>query len=63
MPRTRRDEVDECQTLALHGLAHQHVRLKENVFLTHAGNGWNDAGVGRIVDRIEHVQAELLMLG
>lgn len=35
--RARRNEVHHLQALALHCLAHEHVSLEEDVFLTHAG--------------------------
>ena len=38
------------------------MSLKEDVFLTHASNGGDNAGISRVIHAIQHVQAEFLML-
>ena len=39
------------------------MSLKENVFLTHAGDGRNDSRIRGVVDGIEHMQSTFLMFG
>ena len=63
MPRSGRDEVDHLQPLSLHRFFHEDVSLEEDILVPHTGDGRNNAGVRRVVDRIEHVQPEFLMLG
>ena len=63
VPCAGRNEVHHFETFAAHGFAHDHVGLKEHVFLPRAGDRRHNAGVRRVIDRIERVQGQLLMFG
>ena len=56
-----RDQVDQLQALFLHGTTHEHMSLEEHVLLSHASDGRDDAGVGGVVDGVEHVQGLFLV--
>ena len=56
-----RDEVHHVEALLRHNFLHVNVRLEEYILVADSGDSGHDARVRCVINRVEHVQAALLM--